>query len=156
VAWSSDPVLVVGVTPAEDVNAAADQLLAWLLHMAAHGIAEADGKITTSREGRYHDQAFARAAAQLGLPPFVSPTAGWPIDRKVLAEYRPVLTELRRVLRKWEPPATPVSAARHSSRNGVAVFCQCDPPRRVRVMESTLELGPITCTICGAEFALAQ
>jgi len=37
-------------------------------------------------------------------------------------------------------------------RNGVAVICRCDTPRRIRVAWIVWEAGPITCGVCGGEF----
>jgi len=39
---------------------------------------------------------------------------------------------------------------RASSNNGPAARCECG--RRIRVSESVLAMGPITCGICGTDF----
>jgi len=43
---------------------------------------------------------------------------------------------------------------RTSSNNGVAARCACD--RRIRVAESVLEAGPITCSLCGGDFEAGE
>jgi len=40
-----------------------------------------------------------------------------------------------------------------TSNNGVAARCGCG--RRIRVAESVLSAGPITCGLCGSDFAAA-
>ncbi len=43
---------------------------------------------------------------------------------------------------------------RKNNNNGVAARCGCD--RRIRVAESVLEAGPITCGLCGTDFEAAD
>lgn len=64
----------------------------------------------------------------------------------------------------WSAPAARTTGTRTASkddndekeakksRNGVAVICGCEQPRRVRVPWSVWEAGPITCGVCGQEF----
>ncbi|MFF0145798.1 hypothetical protein ATK36_1073 [Amycolatopsis sulphurea] len=42
--------------------------------------------------------------------------------------------------------------AHRGGPNYVAAICRCEPPRRIRAARSSLELGPITCTLCGDPF----
>ncbi|WP_033287963.1 hypothetical protein [Amycolatopsis jejuensis] len=58
-----------------------------------------------------------------------------------------------------EEPLPPVFIApvdgRGAHRGGpnyVAAICRCEPPRRIRAARSSLELGPITCTLCSEPF----
>jgi hypothetical protein len=43
---------------------------------------------------------------------------------------------------------------RTSSNNGVPARCGCG--RRIRVAESVLEAGPITCGLCGSDFIAGE
>jgi hypothetical protein len=43
---------------------------------------------------------------------------------------------------------------RASNNNGVTARCECG--RRIRVAESVLSAGPITCGICGTDFEPAE
>ena len=43
---------------------------------------------------------------------------------------------------------------RASSNNGVAARCECG--RRIRVAESVLSAGPITCGLCGSDFEAGE
>ncbi|MBB4683547.1 hypothetical protein [Amycolatopsis jiangsuensis] len=42
--------------------------------------------------------------------------------------------------------------AHRGGPNYVAAICRCEPPRRIRAARSSLELGPITCSLCGEPF----
>jgi hypothetical protein len=43
---------------------------------------------------------------------------------------------------------------RASSNNGVSARCGCG--RRIRVAESVLDAGPITCGLCGSDFIAGE
>jgi len=43
---------------------------------------------------------------------------------------------------------------RASSNNGVPARCECG--RRIRIAESVLALGPVTCGLCGSDFEAAR
>lgn len=129
-------------------------LLAEILHLAAHGLAGPE----TSQEGRYHSARFRDAAVELGLEPGdYSTSGGWSqtkLRRETTGRYREAFDDLSRALRSWEPTVQ-VKASR-SSRNLLPAQCSCDPPRKLRVSESTLSKGEIRCSICGAPFAITS
>ena len=55
------------VRAAKDYTAAASEVLATLLHEAAHALAHARGSKDTSRQGRYHNTKFKNCAEEVGL-----------------------------------------------------------------------------------------
>jgi len=129
-------------------------VLATLLHEAAHGLAHARGIKDTSRQGRWHNQHFKTLATELGLDISKDPRIGWSVTNitpDAVARYATVLAEL----------AVAMSAYRHidpvdtttitTSRNGVSLECDC--PRKIRVSLTVYAEGPIVCGLCGLPFA---
>jgi hypothetical protein len=130
--------------------------LAALLHHAAHGLASARGVRDTSRQGRYHSKAYAELAREVGLDVEQTSAAGWSQTRLATTtadEYTEVLGGLGAALvatRVSEPRSS--STGRTSNNNYAVAVCGCPSPRRIRVAPSVLELGPITCGLCGKAF----
>jgi hypothetical protein len=146
-------VLELNLRP-DGLNTTGPEVMHFLLHQAAHALAPP----SPSTEGRYHGVEFRDAARKLGLEVKRAPGrggTGWSettLDDQ--ARYAPEIRALARALRRWEPTVQP-KAARSSSRNPPVAVCQCSPPRRIRVSETTLRRGPIKCGICRHEFTLA-
>jgi hypothetical protein len=154
VTWGHEPVLVVGIRTLEEQPT---EIMGWLLHQAAHGLADMSRPPTSARTGRYHDRAYGDAAALLGLAVDTGPGIDWSqtsMTPELAATYAPTIARISHALDGWEPPKTPAREA-HSARNPsvVAAVCRCSPPRRIRAARSTLETGLIRCEICGEEFA---
>src|SRR6266540_2060395 len=61
----------------EGLRRGAHQVLATLLHEAAHGMANTRGIQDTSRQGRWHNRRFATLAEELGLKVIQDPKTGW-------------------------------------------------------------------------------
>lgn len=70
------------------------------------------------------------------------------------ALYRTELRRLEAALVAYRHADSNGRGGRASSNNGVAARCGCD--RRIRVAESVLGAGPITCGLCGTDFEAAQ
>lgn len=138
----------------EGLAAGAEDLLATLLHEAAHGVANTRGIQDTSRQGRYHNKRFAAIAGELGLTVTKDDEMGWSpssLAEGTAAVYADVLAELARVLIAYRH-AEPERVGTKKDTNTVkAAVCSC--PRRIRVAASVLELAPILCGECGDEFA---
>ena len=128
-------------------------VLGTLLHEAAHAIAHVRGSKDTSRQGRWHNARFKALAEELGIQVTEDPRLGWspttlpPATRDTYAD---TLAELGRALQLHRSPEA-AGGGRRSSNNAIA--CVCDCGRRIRVARSVLAAGPITCGICGADFA---
>jgi hypothetical protein len=132
------------------------ELLATLLHEAAHALATARSIRDTSRGGRFHNQRFRRLATELGLLVDEAGPRGWAhteLAAGTADRYAGVLAQLAAALtvyRRDERPARP-AGTRSTSRNLLAV-CGCAQPRRIRVARATLDAAPILCGSCGEPF----
>jgi hypothetical protein len=149
VAGSNRPeVLVSG----EGLRRGAPEVLATLLHEAAHGLADTRSIKDTSRQGRWHNQRFAVLAGELGLEVAKDSKNGWSqtsLTSKLADRYRDQLAGLEAALQLWrhtERQTGPTSA----SRNLLACSCECG--RKLRVARSTLEQAPIICGSCEGPF----
>jgi hypothetical protein len=142
----------------EGLDRGAQGVLGVLLHEAAHGLAHARGIKDTSRQGRYHTARFRDLAAELGLAVAYDKRVGWSDDSVTdvaAAAYRGVLRRLDAAIvayRHAEPRGG--RAGRASNNNYVPAECAC--PRKIRVAETVLALGPITCGVCGTDFEAAD
>jgi len=124
-----------------------------LLHEAAHGLADVRAIKDTSRQGRWHNKLFAGLAGELGLDATKDPRIGWSPCTLRLATadiYREVLDDLAMALSAYRHPEMAGGAGARNSNNPPACSCAC--PRRIRVAQSVLELGAITCRVCDSEF----
>jgi hypothetical protein len=148
VGWDDRPAVVVINLLAEGRKITGAAIMAFLLHLAAHAVTAP----STSSEGRWHSAGYRDAAAGLGLAAERT-GSGWNrtvLGRGTATRYQAEIAAMDRAMDRWEPVA---ARAERSSRNGLAVRCQCDPPRRIRVTEGVLTLGAITCSLCGRDFA---
>jgi hypothetical protein len=137
---------------AEGLARDATDVLATLLHEAAHGLANARGIQDTSRQGRYHNRRYAQLAAELGLDVGRDPRIGWSLTtlpQPTAQRYAAVLDELRAALVLWRYLDT-LAGRTTTSRNLLACTCPCQ--RRIRVARATLAEAPITCGACNGNF----
>ena len=142
---------------AEGLDRDARQVFRTVLHESVHGIAAARGVKDTSRGGRYHNKAFAAIASEVGLVVEKEPRIG---------HVTPDLTDETADLYSAEIDAIGAALTMHrscegartmkvvggASRNGLALICGCETPRKIRMAESVLDLGPVICGICEEEF----
>lgn len=129
-----------------------------LIHHAVHAVATAR-QITDVSGGTYHNLAFVDLAREFGL--VVAPSRDLSygyhtmiVPRPVSRQYAPEIKELARLLKGFR--AQPAPVARPHRRDQLRVVCDCDPPRAFRIAESSLNLGPIRCEICGGLFHLPE
>jgi hypothetical protein len=104
-------------------------------HDAAFGLSEAQQARNCQPE--------LWATSQPGMAYLHAP--GIPDDRIAMPHQRQAI---RRALERLHPRVRLCARAR--SNNGVAAICGC--ARRIRIAPSVLELGPITCGLCGSDF----
>lgn len=148
------PKLFVG---GEGLAKGARDVLGTLLHEAGHGVASVREIQDTSRQGRFHNARYRALAEELGLAVTKASSIGWSnttVPDATAAAYRVELRRLGDALvayRRLEPGGR---GGRKNNNNGVAARCGCD--RRIRVAESVLEAGPITCGLCGTDFEAAE
>ncbi|MGH3712842.1 MAG: hypothetical protein ACRDT4_05190 [Micromonosporaceae bacterium] len=137
----------------EGLARSAEEVLATLLHEAAHGVASVRRIQDTSRQGRWHNKRFAALADELGLTAEKDPTIGWSLTtiREATKDtYADTLTALTGAMRLYRHPDPERSTSRKDSNNGLT--CECDCPRKIRVAAAVLEEGEITCGVCGTDF----
>ena len=141
-----------------------------LLHAGAHGLAAARGTRDTSAAGhRYHNKRFVALAEELGLsgpgqPESVTGWSGCTLTGQAAAAYAAAIAAIDEA---WPPYAgdLPYLSGRPAGRqaegeDGPArragrrqpAECECQPPRRIQLTPRQLEVGPILCGVCGAQF----
>jgi hypothetical protein len=148
VATAQRPELFVG---GEGLAAGAIEVLGTLLHEGAHGLAAARTIQDTSRQGRYHNRAYAALAGELGLTVRTAGNRGWTattVPAETAASYAAVIDDLTRALVLWRRAEDHGRGKR--SRNLLAAVCGCG--RRIRASRSTLQEAPILCGRCGEPF----
>jgi hypothetical protein len=149
------------------------EVLATLLHEAAHCLAHVRGIRDTSRQGRWHNRRFAELAAELGITAAKDDKIGYSITSipdETVARYMGTIMELGLALThirtlpamvKIDQPATPAPVG-----GGVAVApapvrakrpgATCDCGREVHIARAVLAEAPIICGRCLAPFAYAS
>jgi len=167
-------VLVAG----EGLERSAEEVMTTLLHEAAHAIANSRGVQDTSRDGRYHNRRYRQVATEVGLevgdmPPYGHAlTTMRPETADLYAEQIGDVADALVLYRVADQAPTRVGGGRgrETGDDGAAdgqaegedgrrdhnlrpATCGCG--RRIRIASSTLAAGPITCGLCGAEFASA-
>jgi len=129
-------------------------VLGTLLHEGAHGVASVREIRDTSRQGRFHNARFRALAEELGLAVAKAGTIGWSatsVPDATAALYRGELRRLDAALVAFRHAELGNGrGGRASSNNGLAARCGCG--RRIRVSQTVLAAGPITCGICGSDF----
>lgn len=157
---------------AEGLQRGAQALMGTLIHEAAHALCEARGIKDTSRQGRYHNHNFKSIAEEMGIVVEHSDSLGWSsttMPDETAALYETAIMDLDASITAYRKgfeflltPGTSgttatgtvrvprVAAGRKSNNNGVSVSCSCG--RKIRISQKVLDLGGITCNVCGDEF----
>jgi hypothetical protein len=129
------------------------EVLATLLHEAAHALACERGIKDTSRQGRYHNKHFKTCAEELGLHVEHDDRTGWSastITDVTKVAYARQLHELTQALTMWRHGETTTGPAARRNTNLLAACCPCG--RSIRVAASTLAEAPIICQACDGKF----
>jgi hypothetical protein len=127
-------------------------VLATLLHEAAHGLARARCVKDTSRQGRYHNRRYATLATELGLDVAHDERIGWSLTSvpdATVSAYTAVVDEIRVALVLWRY-LDQLAGTRAPSRNLLACTCPCG--RKLRAAKATLAEAPILCGACDQPF----
>ena len=140
----------------EGLHRAPRDVLATLLHEAAHALAEARGITDTSRQGRYHNRKYASLAEELGLSAREDPSGkfGWTVTAitdvtaRQYADGIALLSAAMTIWRNAEHTAT--ASTDKKNTNLIPAVCSCG--RTIRVAASTLKEAPITCEACDSPF----
>ncbi len=128
------------------------EVLATLLHEAAHVLADARGITDTSRQGRYHNRKYALLAAELGLDVAEDSQFGWTITTvpdTTAQRYAAQLAALATAMILWRVDEHHARTVKRDT-NLIAAVCPCG--RKIRVAASTLREAPIVCQGCVGYF----
>ena len=137
----------------EGLHRAPRDVLATLLHEAAHALADSRGITDTSRQGRYHNRKFATLAEELGLDATENKQFGWSSTTATdttARRYADGLALLTAAMTIWRNDEHTAPTATKRNTNLIAASCPCD--RTIRVAASTLREAPITCQACDGKF----
>jgi curved DNA-binding protein CbpA len=129
------------------------EVLATLLHEAAHALACERGIKDTSRQGRYHNKQFKACAEELGLRIEHDDRTGWSastITGTTQTAYLPQYDALAEAMTMWRHGETTTGPATRRNTNLIAAICPCG--RSIRVAASTLAEAPIICQACDGKF----
>ena len=127
-------------------------VVATLLHEAAHALAHVRGVQDTSRQGRWHNARFRALAEEVGIEVSKDPRLGWSptaLPSATRGAYAEVIAELGHAL--CLARAVEATGGRTKATPTPSVVCACG--RRLRVGKTVLAAGPILCGLCGTEFA---
>jgi hypothetical protein len=136
----------------EGLRRPASDVLATLLHEAAHALAAARGIKDTSRQGRYHNTRFKTLAEELGITVTHDTRIGWSpttLPDDTAASYARQIKALDKAMVLYRHDEAAKTSA-PGTRNLIAAACPCD--RSIRVAASVLEDAPIICGSCGQAF----
>ena len=142
------------VVVAEHLARGGTEVLATVLHEAAHAMCAFRGVEDTSQGGRYHNAKFAAAARELGLD--VASQGGRGLAATSLAEG--TAEKFATAVKALDAAVIQAKAQRRQdedrpSRSGpVKAVCTCDPVKVMRISPSQLLRGVIRCEDCGEAF----
>ena len=137
----------------EGLRRTAREVLATLLHEAAHALAHARGIKDTSRQGRYHNKHFKNCAEEVGLAVGHDDNFGWSVTTLTPATelaYAAQLQALTDAMTLWRHGETTTGPKARRNTNLIAAICPCG--RSIRAAASTLAEAPITCQACDQDF----
>jgi hypothetical protein len=142
----------------EGIERGAGEVLATLLHEAAHALASVREVRETSRRGQYHNKRYKALAEELGLEVDHDPRRGWSLTTLPVATAAGYAGEIAALedaipaVRRHEPRER--AAGGRGTRTVPLARCGC--PRRIRVAPSVLAAGAIVCGVCGEAFSFAD
>jgi hypothetical protein len=135
----------------ELVARGATEMLAVLLHEAAHTIASRRGIKDTSRQGRYHNGRFRMIAGEVGLEGERDPERGWSLmalSEEAQAGYRDTLARLKDSLAgRPGPQDRSATAASAGPVCGCGEWVPVTRQRRPRIVA-----GTVMCDLCDEQF----
>jgi len=143
----------------EGLRAGAPELLATLLHEAAHGLADTRQVQDTSRQGRYHNKQYRRLAEELGLTVAQAPGIGWSTTSLATGTadaYTTELANLSAALVAFRHPEEQTRGRNTNAKDNNPKAATCPCGRRIRVAVSVLEPAPITCGACEGPFTIPE
>lgn len=132
-------------------------VMATLLHEAAHALAHERNVQDTSRGGRYHNARYRALATELGLDVEQTGSIGWSrttLPGDTADRYRREIAALDMALTASRHPEVGGRHGRTNNNNGLALACGCG--RRIRASNTVAEQGPILCGLCRTPFGACR
>ena len=146
----------------EGLQRGAAEVLATLLHEAAHAAANARKIADTSRGGRYHNSNFRIIGEEFGLTLTQDKTIGWSNTilgvstadtyTDEIAALDAAITIYRRTGQPGDDDENPIVGGASPKKSGNGNACRCECGRTIRVAPSTLAKAPIICGSCMTAF----
>lgn len=128
-------------------------LLATLLHEAAHAIATQRGIRDASRQGRYHNARFKAVAEEVGLDVLRDPPFGWSgttLPATTAATYTATLAAFEQALNAHrERLPSLVGSEREPTRRGTTILA-CGCGQRIRGGSTGFAAREVICVSCGS------
>lgn len=160
------------VVVAEHLDRSAEEVVATLLHEAAHAL-NFERRIKDCSRSQYHNQQFKSAAEEVGLEVEQVPHYGFAktcMKPETATQYAVETAKLSIVLmhRRYELPSsgredsgrvgvrTPTDEEGAADTGGRYKKASCGCPFNIRVARATLAATTIRCESCGDAFALAS
>jgi hypothetical protein len=129
------------------------EVLGTLLHEAAHALAHVRGIKDTSRQGRWHNTRFKQLAEEVRITVTQDPRIGWSptsLPDTSQHQYADTIRALGQALRLHRFAETTLGP---TAKKPTTPPCVCGCGRKIRISPSTLAAGPISCGLCGEDFA---
>lgn len=158
----------------------AHQVLQTMLHEGAHTLSRVRGIKDTSRQGRWHNREFRKAALEMGLhhaTETADKTAGFSFVTLTAAtkdRYADLIGELERelvltgLLPSWmggtdeedaqggeKITGKPAKGEGETKSGPLKAVCGCEEPVIIRLSQKTLDLGVVRCDGCSELFRAA-
>lgn len=151
------------------------QVLQTMLHESAHALSEVRGQKDTSRQGRWHNKTFVKAAEEVGLeytPTAADKSTGYSavtLRQETRDEYADLLAELDAEigltvkLPVWlggdagegggeSMGRAPQGAGTKSTSTQIKLTCECEEPNIIRASRKVADRMVVHCSDCDALF----
>jgi len=146
-------VLIAG----DGLNRPAGEVFGTLLHEAAHARNNAHNIKDTSRQGRYHNWWFRKAAEDFGLSvedDLSNGCAHTDLAIGTASVYRSQIDRLARNLDQWRTAKPKRNRTQARATGWLKATCPCG--RIIRLSLVSFDLGSITCGLCKGSFQIGD
>lgn len=138
---------------AEGLRREPRDVLGTLIHEAVHGACFDAGVQDVSRQDRYHNVVFRRAAEEIGLVVHEPmKTLGHSNTELPHGEHDDLVEELGPKLVAWREFDDTISLPEEHERWEVSLRCLCQPQRKIRIYRNIWDRGPVMCSVCETSF----
>jgi len=135
----------------------AASVLRTLIHEAVHSHNNKLNIQDVSRNNRYHNKHFKKAAEAFGLTCEADKVIGiitTNVKPDTLKLYKLQLARLTKAIKAYQDPTLKIEGTEKSRQ--LKAECECDDPRVIRLSAKVYSQGAIKCQLCHAPFTLSQ